>query len=129
MKKLADDLKSSGINVKIDQYEPAGIPLTAFMMDGINNSDRVLIIGTPNYKIKAETHKGGANVEDQIINIHISRDFYEPKFIPILRTGSFKDSFTDLVGDRKGFDFSDDLCYAEGLNQLSQELLRDTSHT
>lgn len=129
VKKLADDLKLNGIDVIIDQYEPAGIPLTAFMMDGINKADRVLIVGTPNYKIKAETHKGGTNVEDQIINIHISRDFNKPKFIPILRTGSFKDSFTDLVGDRKGFDFSDDSCYAEGLNQLSQELLGKTTPT
>jgi len=124
VKRLADDLTKKNIDVKLDQYEPAGISLTDFMRRGIKKADKVLIIGTPNYKIKAEAHKGGAKVEDQIINIHISRDFESTKFIPILRKGTYEDSFTDLVGDRKGFNFIDDSHYEKKLNELYHELFR-----
>ena len=128
VKKLADDLNSmKGIEIIFDQYQQAGISLTSFMRDGIACADKVLIIGTPNYKAKAEAHSGGTNVEDQIINIHIYRDFDDPKFIPILRKGTFEKSFTDLVGDRKGFDFRNDSNYQGELHKLIQELIMENA--
>ncbi len=105
---LADRLTEKGIEVLLDQYQEPGTSLTAFMQDGLRNADKVLVIGTPNYKRKAESHKGRTYTEDQIINIHMTRDFATTKFIPILRKGSYSTSFKDLVGDRSGFDFSDD---------------------
>ncbi len=122
VKKLADDLQKLGVEALLDQYQLAGTPLNTFMNDGINMADKVLIIGTPEYKNKAESHKGGTNTEDQIINIHITRNYNDPKFIPILRSGTFETSFTDLVGNRKGFDFTDDLLYNDTLEDLFQNL-------
>ena len=69
VKKLADSLKMHGINVLLDQYLPKGTSLTRFMMEGIKKADKVLIIGTPLYKEKAENYVGGTNIEHQIINI------------------------------------------------------------
>lgn len=122
VKRLADDLRNHGIDAQIDQYQQAGTSLTAFMIDGIKRADKVLIIGTPNYKHKAENHIGGTNIEDQIINIHVSRDFLKTKYIPLLRKGEFNESFTDLIGDRKGFDFRNDCEYEANLNELVNEL-------
>ena len=122
VRKLSDRLKEEGIEVLLDQYQEPGTSLTAFMQDGLSNADRVLVIGSPNYKRKAESHKGGTNVEDQIINIHMSRDFTTTKFIPILRKGSYSDSFTVLVGDRIGFDFSDDASFESDFQMLIEGL-------
>lgn len=122
VKQLADDLVGHGIDAQIDQYQPAGTSLSSFMIDGIKNADKVLIIGTPNYKSKAENHKGGTNIEDQIINIQISRDFLSIKYIPLLRKGEFNESFTDLIGDRKGFDFRNDCEYEANLKELVDDL-------
>jgi hypothetical protein len=123
VKRLADRLnEENGIDVWLDQYQLAGTSLTAFMQDGLKNADKVLVIGTPNYKKKAESHKGETNVEDQIINIHMSRDFTTTKFIPILRKGSYTESFTILVRDPIGYDFSDDASFESELQMLIEGL-------
>lgn len=108
VKKLADSLKSHGLSVSLDQYLPKGSSLSSFMMDGIKKADKVLVIGTPVYKERAEKYIGGTNVEHQIINIQIGKQFDTTKFIPVLRKGTYDTSFTDLIGDRLGYDFRDD---------------------
>ena len=124
VKSLADSLRKYDIVVRLDQYLPKGTPLTRFMMDGIKNADKVLIIGTPLYKEKAEAYVGGTNVEHQIININIGKNFEDPKFIPILRRGTFETSFTDLIGDRTGYDFRDDSQFSELVDDLASEILQ-----
>lgn len=123
VKSLADYLKSKGINVMLDQYLPKGCSLTRFMMDGIKQADKVLVIGTPLYKQKAESYKGGTNVEHQIININIGRDFDTAKFIPLLREGSFDTAFTDLIGDRNGYDFTNDTNFETFAEDLANEII------
>ena len=93
VKMLADRLTDEGLEVLLDQYEIPGNSLTSFMQDGIAKADKVIIVGTPRYKEKANSHKSGTNIEDQIINIHMGRDFTNPKFIPVLRSGGFEDSW------------------------------------
>ena len=115
---LADRLTEEGIEVLLDQYEIPGNSLTSFMQDGIAKADKVIIVGTPRYKEKANSHKSGTNIEDQIINIHMGRDFTNPKFIPVLRKGGFADSFTVMVSDRFGFDFSDDAKFESEFERL-----------
>lgn len=125
VKMLADTLSKYDIEVKLDQYLRKGSSLTRFMMEGIKNADKVLIIGTPLYKEKAEKYVGGTNVEHQIININICRSFETTKFIPILRRGTFETSFTDLIGDRTGYDFTDDCQFVSLLDELATEIKQD----
>ena len=40
------------------------------------------------------------------------------KFVPVLRKGSFATSFPILIGDRVGFDFSDDSEYDNRLGEM-----------
>ncbi|RHK51047.1 TIR domain-containing protein [Leyella stercorea] len=49
--KFADDLTSKGIYVLFDDYLDSGTTLPMFMEYGIERSDKVLIIGTPKYKV------------------------------------------------------------------------------
>ena len=122
---LADTLSKYDIEVRLDQYLRKGSSLTRFMMEGIKNANKVLVIGTPLYKEKAERYIGGTNVEHQIININICRNFETAKFIPILRRGTFESSFTDLIGDRTGYDFTDDNQFASLVNELATEIIQD----
>lgn len=122
VKMLADRLSKEGFEVLLDQYLPYGSSLTVFMHDSLRKADKVLIIGTPNYKAKAEEHKGGTGLEDQIININMAQDISTIKFIPVLRKGEFSTSFTVLVGDRLGFDFRDDATFESEFSILLNSL-------
>ncbi|WP_051929381.1 toll/interleukin-1 receptor domain-containing protein [Flavobacterium sp. 83] len=92
---LAKDLMNKfGIQVILDQFElSAGKDLTYFMESSIENADKVLIILTPNYKIKAEDRKSGVGYETSMITQEIfESSITKIKFIPILRVGDSKSS-------------------------------------
>ena len=89
--KLANDLiERYSIDIILDQYEiTAGNDLNYFMETSIEKSDKVLIILTPKYKLKAEGRDGGVGYESSMI----SQELFESpitnvKFIPILRDGN-----------------------------------------
>ena len=53
VKKFSDDLAvQGGFDVLLDQNLPKGFPLPRFMEQGLVNADKVLIVGTPQYKQK-----------------------------------------------------------------------------
>ncbi|MDO5527120.1 MAG: toll/interleukin-1 receptor domain-containing protein [Prevotella sp.] len=122
--KLAKDLISKNIHVIYDQNIPLGTPLPKFMNDGIRNADRVLIIGSPNYLQRSKAKGAGCLFEDCIVTEEIFKEFDTTKFIPLLRSGNFKESFPALIANRKGLDFSDDAMYGERLHELIGEFLR-----
>jgi hypothetical protein len=119
---LAERLYKEGLEVLLDQYERAGTSLSRFMTNGLVEADKVLIVGTPEYKKKAETKGTGAAFEEQIIKIDMMDDLDTTKFIPILRKGSFPASFTKLIRERIGFIFSDDTKFESVFQELVDEL-------
>ena len=73
--KLANDLQSNGVEIKLDKWDvKLGKPLTHFMENAIINSDRVICVMTPNYKKKTEKLEGGVGVEYSIISANIIKD-------------------------------------------------------
>ena len=115
VKKFADDLASrGGFEVLLDQNLPKGYPLTLFMEKGLVNADKVLIIGTPQYKQKSETGKGVA-FEGSIISTELMQNIDTCKYYPILRSGSFETSFPVSLQARGGDDLSDDDLYEDKL--------------
>ena len=124
VKKLSDDLRQyHKVYTILDQYNSGGYDLINFMKKGMGIAHRVLIIGTPRYKEKSEhTEGGGVRFEDQLVTIDLYRQMGSSKFIPILREGSFSTSFSDLMGVRTGYDFSDDSVYAELLKKLAADI-------
>ena len=70
VRRMATDLRVEyGINVLLDQFElNAGKNLTQFLDNSINIADKVLMILTPNYKLKAEKRNGGVGYEYSIVS-------------------------------------------------------------
>lgn len=94
--KLADFLiEEGGLEVIIDQYDlrPGG-DLNYFMESGLEKADNVIMILTPKYKTKADRREGGTGFENSIIsgNLYEIQNESNNKFIPILRSGTKKES-------------------------------------
>ena len=127
VKKFAQDLRKTGnITVLYDQDLPKGTNLTRFMQNGICSADRVLVIGTPTYKQKS-LRSSGVAYEEAIIGADIMNDIDTTKYYPILRNGSFKDSFPNSLASRIGDDLSDDTQYQTKLNDVINSILNDSS--
>jgi hypothetical protein len=120
--RLANDLMSKhGINVLLDQYElNVGNDLTYFLESSIEKADKVLLILTPNYKLKAEGRKGGVGYEYSMI----SQELFEiqpnnNKFIPILRLGDQSSASPKYISTKIYHSMVDDGKYLSQLYELS----------
>lgn len=122
--RLSKDLREKyRVYTLLDQYNRGGEDIITFMRKGLDKADRVLIIGTPKYIEKIEkTKNGGVKFEDQVITISLYNEMETSKFIPILREGSFFESFNQIVATRVGYDMSDDGKYEEELYKLAADL-------
>lgn len=120
---LSKDLREKfRVYTLLDQYNRGGDDLITFMQKGLKRADRVLIIGTPKYKEKIEKQLGGAKFEDQVITIELYHNMGSSKFVPILRDGSFGDSFNELIETRTGYDMRNDTNYEKVLQELASDL-------
>lgn len=123
--KLGSDLVSKfGIDIILDQFElSAGKDLTHFMENSIAIADKVLVILTPNYKIKAENREKGVGYETSMISKEI---FESPistvKFIPILRKGTSKDSSPKFLSSKIYLEMTDDSKYVNKAYELFQAI-------
>ena len=120
--KIANDLRNNGIDVLLDQYEEIGTNMVKFMNNSIEKADKVIIIGTPNYKNKSTNDSGGAAFEGCIITTTIYNDLDTKVFVPCLKYGEFSTAFPKIIGTRKGFDFTKDDSYNDVLDDLSHSL-------
>lgn len=90
---LANQLLHNGVGVILDQYDlGAGKNMTHFMEVSIQKAPKVLLILTPNYNIKASGKLGGVGFEYSMISQNLFEIQDNSKFIPILRSGSIKQS-------------------------------------
>lgn len=120
---LAKDLISKyGVNVILDQFElSAGKDLTYFMESSIEKADKVLVILTPNYKIKAEERKSGVGYETSMITQEIFESpISKVKFIPILRDGTLTSSTPKFLKSKLYHSMNDDSFYINKLFELSR---------
>lgn len=127
--KLADDLNRMGVYALLDQYLLAGYPLPHFMDKGLDIADKIIVIGTPTYKDKSiNASGGGVAFEGAIIKAGLFSNLPTTKVIPVCRKGSFADSFPPLIGNRNGFDFSDDTKYSSLLCELVRAICNVPKH-
>ena len=124
VRKLSDDLRTRyAVYTLLDQYNRGGYSLIQFMTIGVQRADRVLIIGTPGYKMKSEQYESdGVKYEDQLITIELYHQMGTSKFIPVLREGKFDTSFTSIIEIRTGYSMVDDDKYEETLQSLAADL-------
>ena len=90
---LATKLRSDGVDVTLDQWDMVlGDQLTSFMEKEIRDNNYVLIICTPNYRMKSNQRKGGVGYEGDIMTAEVLTGGNHRKFIPILARGSWAES-------------------------------------
>lgn len=126
VKKLSDDLRSKyAVCTLLDQYNRGGYDLIEFMTKGVQKSDRVLLIGTPEYRKKLEEDSGGVKYEDQLITIKLYHEMGSSKFIPVLRAGKFDTSFSPIIETRTGYSMVEDGDYEKTLEKIAADLWND----
>lgn len=107
VRNFAARLRSDGVEAVLDQWElEPGDQLTHFMEKAIADNQFVLIICTPTYKRKSEAREGGVGYEGDIMTAEVMSTKDHRKFIPILRTGSPKESVPSWLSGKIYIDFS-----------------------
>lgn len=124
VKKLSDDLRTRySVYTLLDQNSRGGYDLITFMTKGVERADRVLLIGTSEYRKKSELYEeGGVKYEDQLITTALYHKMGSSKFIPVLREGKFDTSFTSIIETRTGYNMVDNAEYEEVLFALASDL-------
>lgn len=117
---LTKRLFDKGINVLLDRMElRPGKNMIYFMESSISKSNKVLIVFTPNYKLKAEKRQGGVGFEYSILNAELYNQITtNEKFIPILKSGSFSQSIPSFMQQFIGVDMTKSEEFEEKLNEL-----------
>jgi len=92
VKKLVLKLRSAGFNVIYDGDLVPGDRLQIFMEKSVAESDIVLYICTPSYKYKADKRISGGGYENTIITNELFETQNERKFVPVLFSGTWKES-------------------------------------
>jgi hypothetical protein len=120
---LATDLiEQYGVVVLLDQFElSVGKSLTHFMSKSVMAADKVVIIGSPIYRQRAEDTMGGVGYENSLI----SQGLYElqannDKYLPVLRLGKKTESFPGYINTLIYHPMQDDGRYQTDLQTLAR---------
>lgn len=124
---LADKLCADGIDVILDRYYlKPGANLPHFVEDNLNKADRVIIIFTPNYKLKADKRAGGVGYEYSIMNVELYKNqTSNEKIIPILREGSAEQSIPTFMQQFIHIDTRNDENFLNSYNDLIREIYNE----
>jgi hypothetical protein len=121
--RLASELRTNGIDAKLDQWDLSpGQDIAAFMAGAIRTADRVLLICTGAYVSKSEAGVGGVGYERLIVTAEVVGSIDTIKFIPIVRNNASARKVPDFLGPRMYIDFSNDAQYPAKLEELMREI-------
>ena len=116
---LATKLRRDGVNACLDQWAAVpGDQLPSFMEREIRENKFVLIICTPNYKIKSDQRQGGVGYEGDIMTAEVLTTKNDRKFIPILKEGSKENSLPSWLLGKYYIDLSRKDRFEEQYNDL-----------
>jgi hypothetical protein len=104
---LATRLRTTGIEVTLDQWHLVpGDQLPQFMESAVRNSDFVLVICTPRYKVRSDNRTGGVGYEGDIMTAEVVTTRNQRKFIPILRSGAWTEASASWLTGKYYVDLS-----------------------
>lgn len=125
---FAKRLRSDGINVILDQFQmKLGNDMNNFMEKCVNDTTitNVLILLSPDYKVKADSRTGGAGIETQIISGEVYSNVENTKFIPIVfekRGEDYNACIPTYLKQRRWLDMSEDSNFEEQYIELIRTL-------
>lgn len=121
---ISTRLVKNGVDVILDQWDlTLGGDLMHFMESGLTDADRILVICTPQYVLKANTLQGGVGYEKMILTRQLVKDMVAKRIIPVVR-GEFEakvDVVPIYLGTKIYIDFRDNTNF----ESRYAELLRD----
>ena len=116
-KRLATDLQKAGIDVVLDRWHNAqiGASVSRFV-ERIEQSDRIVMIGTPLYRRKYENKDASSGYVvaaevDLINNRLLGTELQKRSVLPVLLDGEKTASLPPLVHGKVHADFRDELAY------------------
>lgn len=124
---LANRLARDGVEVILDRfYLKPGANLQHFVENNLGRVDRVIIIFTPNYKLKADKRTGGVGFEYSIMNVELYNNITKnEKFIPVLRRGSMNESIPMFMQQFIHIDITKDENMENSYNDLIREIYNE----
>ncbi len=129
VRKLAEHLYKNGCDVRLDQWDlRLGDDLLQYMEKCVRESDRVLLVCTPNFRVKANEGKGGVGYEKGIVSGEVYHDAPERKFIPVLRSGDPSQSLPSYLKPILYIDFRRDEDFASRAEDLLRDILNSPRH-
>lgn len=116
-KRLATDLQNAGFDIVLDRWHNAQIGASvARFIERIQSIDRVIVVGTPDYKRKyenLESDKGyivAAEV-DLINNRLLGTELQKSSILPLVKTGEKSSSLPPLMHSRVHANYTNDEHY------------------
>lgn len=120
---LATRLRSDKIETILDQWHTApGDQLPVFMEREIRENQYVLILCTPNYKLRSDGRHGGVGYEGDIMTAEVLSDQNQRKFIPILVRGTWEEAAPTWLKGKYYIDLSRTDIYEENYKDLTTTL-------
>lgn len=124
IKTLAEKITNAGGNPLLDHYLKFGSSLRLFMDMNIKAADVVLMIMTPQYKLKAEVLNGGVGYEFNIITKDLFKNIHKnEKYIGVLRNGDHETSVPEFCDDFKYVDLRPGDKYKINVDKLLAQIL------
>jgi hypothetical protein len=124
VKSLAAQLRSDGIETLLDQWELVlGDQIPQFMERSVRNSDFVLIVCTPAYRVKSDGRIGGVGYEGDVMTAEIATGTDRRKFIPLLRSDTWIKAAPSWLRGSYYLDARGDLFSKENYHELVETLL------
>ncbi|MGX5682994.1 toll/interleukin-1 receptor domain-containing protein [Chryseobacterium cucumeris] len=124
---LAHRLSKDGVEVILDRFflKP-GANLQFFVENNIDRADKVIIIFTPNYKLKADKRTGGVGYEYSIMNVDLYGNLTSnDRFIPLLRKGVMTESIPTFMRQFIHIDVKNDENFENSYNDLIREIYNE----
>jgi TIR domain len=121
---FAEALREQGVDAVLDQWDlKLGQDVVAFMQHGIAEADRVIMICSDTYVLKAEAGLGGVGYERLIVTAEVSANIDTNKFIPVIRNHEQGGRLVPIfLGPRLYLDFRNDDQYGSLIEELAREL-------
>jgi hypothetical protein len=83
---LANRLVADGVDLFFDRYDLKPGSNNTHFMEQIEKADKVVLIMSEGYKVKADDRKGGIGYEFQMVTTQLAKKLFEnSKYIPVLK--------------------------------------------
>ena len=121
---LATELRQDGVETRLDQWHAAlGDQFTAFMEGEIRDNDFVLVVCTPNYRVKSNQRTGGVGYEGDIMTAEVAAGGDHRKYIPVLARGTWSEAAPTWLSGKHYVDFRTADSYERDYPRLVDTLL------